>query len=111
MKKEQVRQLVECMVIVSQADGLHEEEVKFMTSILLPLWKEESTSLDEFVNAVIQENLPASRFIQSARALAKGVDQHEKQVVLNLMQKLMLADGIFTHQEKEYYVEFQKLFK
>ena len=111
MEKEQVKQLIECMVVVSQADGLHDEEINFITNMLQPLWNESHDTLVGFVHSIISTHPPKDKFLTNAKILSQKVKGPERQLMINLMQKLMLSDGIFTHQEKEYYVEFQKLFK
>ncbi len=113
--EDTLKNVISCAVLMSSIDGkIHENEWEIIQGFVEQHWKEDYQSFQEFqkqtiseIESVIRENQTfRMRLDRLVEDLTGNLDSHQKNLVLNLVGDVMVADGIMTLDESKLFNTF-----
>lgn len=112
-----LRNAITCAVLMSYIDGeLHEKEWEIILRFVDAHWKKSSQEFKQFIDDVKEQIAPY--LIQSVAYygildelvdnLIKEMTNSQKVVLLNLIEDIMIADGVLTSEESKLFETFSE---
>ena len=115
MKKEDLENLLLCMIIMSYIDGFDSEEFDLINKVFKEVYQGSAGELEELmengVKDVAEYNADGTmkdKFESCTKALATSLEPEQKKLVLGLMMKLIKADNKITGEETDLYMKFKQ---
>ena len=110
-----LKRVISCAVLMSSIDGeIHEKEWEIIQSFAGQHWKDDYQDFAEFqqwttqeINSILKQNEKMqSRLDKLVSNLTVNLDSQQKNLVLNLIGDIMIADGIMNLDESKLFTTF-----
>lgn len=113
--EETLKNIISCAVLMSSIDGeIHKDEWSIIQSFANRHWKTDYDSFSSFeklvkteIEAIFNEKEKFQmKLNELVRKLTGNLNSQQKNIVLNLVGEVMIADGIMTLEESKLFQTF-----